>query len=157
MGSNPIWESDFFPSPPQINIMFMRMSEEIPSYMPYKYLISLSLIRAFCDWGKIAKLQTLGRNKSPPRNLIPIKKIQISKKNDWHLITTIYTEQSRCIDKFWQIITRIYWWVPLTDILTLSWSVVAAMTDVLPVYLDIVGNSDVWKIKSNWERLNREI
>ena len=58
----------------------MRMSEEIPSYMPYKYLISLSLIRAFCDWGKIAKLQTLGRNKSPPRNLIPIKKIQISKK-----------------------------------------------------------------------------
>ena len=50
----------------------MRMSEEISSYMPYKYFISLSLIRAFYDWGKIAKLKTLGRNKSPPKNLIPI-------------------------------------------------------------------------------------
>lgn len=43
----------------------MRMSEEISSYMPYKYLISPSLIRAFYDWEKIAKLKTLRRNKSP--------------------------------------------------------------------------------------------
>ena len=50
----------------------MRMSEEISSYMPHKYLISLSLIRAFYDCGKIAKLKTLGRNKSPRKNLIPI-------------------------------------------------------------------------------------
>lgn len=93
-----------------------------------------------------------------PRKKI-LAKAQITegkKKITINSITTRYTLHDICVDKYRQVMSWFYWYVPFPNYVFCC-DITSICVLLVSFCLDIFKSPEDWKLKSFWEPLNREI
>ena len=111
----------------------------------------LILNLAFFAIVEIANLKT--REKKSSRKL---KSQKEKKKITINSITTRYTLHDICVDKYRQVMSWFYWYVPFPNYVFCC-DMTSICVLLVSFCLDIFKSPEDWKLKSFWEPLNREI